>query len=75
MGIKELVISEMDEAENDGPDYSCEDCQDSGELNNGESCAACCEHCETDHGVCLVCREDIYEYLAGRAEAAFEGDR
>lgn len=46
------------------------ECQD-----DGETCSECCEHVETDHGICSDCESDVTDMLVGRAEDAFEGDR
>ena len=53
----------------------CELCQDTGELENGDACAECCEHGDYDHGICGFCGEDCYESLAGAAEYYYEGER
>lgn len=43
----------------------CEGCE---ELE----CVDCCEHSETNHGVCSDCGTDISDDLCARAEAAME---
>lgn len=50
----------------------CEDCQDTGELENGEFCQECCEHGDYDHGICGSCGADCYDDLAGRAYDSYK---
>ncbi len=57
-------------------EYACLQCKDIGYLTPyKESCKACCEHYEHDHGICYDRGEDITDSLYGKAEAYYEGDR
>lgn len=38
-------------------------------------CSECCEHVETDHGICLDCGKDCTDALIARAESLYEGER
>jgi Fe2+ or Zn2+ uptake regulation protein len=52
-------------------EYECTDCNDTGELPNGEACPKCCKHSEHDHFICLDCGHegepsDYYDEDAGQ---------
>lgn len=46
----------------------CQKCKDTGELENGDFCQDCCEHHETDHGICVDCGVDCIDTLISKVD-------
>ena len=51
----------------------CE-CND-GTLPNGDPCQECCEHDETDHGICLSCGADRNEWIGAARYDSYKVSR
>jgi predicted amidophosphoribosyltransferase len=46
----------------------CGLCQDTGQTISGDFCSDCCEHIETDHGICIDCGADCLDRLIERID-------
>ena len=53
--------------------WICEN--DDPKCTEDKPCIGCCNHSDRDGSACLICDNDITEYLVAEAEHRFEGDR
>jgi len=67
---KMIGYSKMPEPPNNH--WDCYECQDKGELKNGDACTECCPHDEREHGSCLDCGDFQEDWGSREADALYD---